>query len=67
MNDLNKLKTKRNDLLQQRADALDAATKKYSDGDMTGYNADMEKVKGYKYFGKWSDVNKVDRKKLRTR
>ena len=47
MNDLNKLKTKRNDLLQQRADALDAATKKYSDGDMTGYNADMEKVKGY--------------------
>ena len=47
MNDLNTLKTKRNDLLQQRADALESATKKYTSGDMTGYNADMETVKGY--------------------
>lgn len=47
MKDLNTLKTKRNDLLQQRADALESATEKYSAGDMTGYNADMETVKGY--------------------
>lgn len=47
MNNLNTLKTKWNDLLQKRADALDAATKKYDSGDMTGYNADMETVKGY--------------------
>lgn len=47
MNDLNKLKIKRNDLLQSRADALESATKKYEAGDMTGYKADMEKVKGF--------------------
>lgn len=47
MKNLNTLKTKRNDLLQQRADALEAATKKYEAGDMTGYNADMETVKGF--------------------
>lgn len=45
--DLNALKIKRNDLLQQRADALETATKKYSAGDMTGYNTDMETVKGF--------------------
>ena len=47
MKNLNTLKTKRSDLLQQRADALDAATKKYSVGDMNGYSADMETVKGF--------------------
>lgn len=47
MNDLNTLKTKRNDLLQKRADALESAAKKYESGDMTGYNTDMETVKGY--------------------
>lgn len=47
MNDLNKLKSKKNDLLQSRADALESATKKYEVGDMTGYNADMDKVKGF--------------------
>lgn len=47
MNDLNTLKTKRNDLLQQRADALEAATKKYNAGDLPGHNAEMEKVKGF--------------------
>lgn len=47
MNDLNTLKTKRNDLLQQRADTLESATKKYNAGDMTGYSADMETVKGF--------------------
>ena len=45
--DLNALKTKRTDLLQQRADALEAATKKYTAGDMTGYNTEMENVKGF--------------------
>lgn len=47
MKDLNTLHIKRNDLLQKRADALEAATKKYTAGDMTGYSADMEKVKGF--------------------
>ncbi|MGM9669725.1 MAG: phage major capsid protein [Faecousia sp.] len=47
MNNLNTLITKRTDLLQKRADALEAATKKYNSGDMTGYDADMETVKGY--------------------
>ena len=45
--DLNELKTKRTDLLQQRANALDAAAKKYSAGDMTGYDAEMATVKGF--------------------
>lgn len=45
--DLNALKTKRTDLLQQRADALEAATKKYTAGDMAGYNTEMETVKGF--------------------
>ena len=44
---LNALKTKRTDLLQQRADALEAATKKYAAGDMAGYNTEMETVKGF--------------------
>lgn len=47
MKNLDTLKTKRNDLLQQRADALDHATKAYESGDMTGYDADMERVKGF--------------------
>jgi len=45
--DLNALKTKKTDLLQQRADSLDEAAKKYAAGDMTGYNAAMETVKGF--------------------
>ena len=45
--DLNALKTKKTDLLQQRADSLDDAAKKYSAGDMTGYNPAMETVKGF--------------------
>ena len=45
--DLNALKTKRTDLLQQRADTLDAATKKYTAGDVTGYNAEMETIKDF--------------------
>lgn len=47
MKNLNTLKSKRTDLLQQRADALESATKKYEAGDMTGYNADMETVKDF--------------------
>lgn len=45
MNDKNKLLQQRNDLMQTRADHLEVATKAYTDGDMTGYNAAMEKVK----------------------
>lgn len=44
--DLNALKTKRTDLLQQRAVALESAIKKYEAGDMDGYNAIMETIKG---------------------
>lgn len=47
MKNLNALKTKRNDLLQQRADALESAAKAYEVGNMTGYEADMVKVKGF--------------------
>lgn len=47
MNDKNKLLQKRVDLQQRRADQLEAATKAYNGGDMTGYNAAMEKVKGF--------------------
>lgn len=47
MKDLNTLKTKRNDLLQQRADALESAIKKYNAGDTTGYDADMATVKDF--------------------
>ena len=45
--DLNALKTKRTDLLQQRTTALESAAKKYEAGDMDGYNAAMETVKGF--------------------
>lgn len=45
--DLNTLKSKRNDMLQQRADALESAAKAYEGGNMTGYEADMVKVKGF--------------------
>lgn len=44
MNEKNELLKKRYDLQQTRADHLDVATKAYNDGDMTGYNAAMEKV-----------------------
>ena len=47
LNDKNKLLQKRNDIQQNRADLLDAATKAFTSGDMTAYNAAMEKVKGY--------------------
>ena len=47
MKNLNTLKSKRNDLLQQRADALESAAKAYEVGNMTGYEADMAKVKSY--------------------
>lgn len=46
-NDKNKLYQQRTDLLQHRADDLDAATKAYDSGDTAAYNAAMEKVKGY--------------------
>lgn len=44
MTDKNKLLQKRYDLQQTRADHLQVATKAYDAGDMTGYNAAMEKV-----------------------
>lgn len=44
---LNALKTKRNDLLQQRADALDAANKAYTGGNTADYESNMTKVKGF--------------------
>ena len=47
LNDKNKLLQKRTDIQQNRADLLDAATKAFTSGDMTAYNAAMEKVKGY--------------------
>lgn len=47
MKNLNTLKSKRNDLLQQRADALESAAKAYEIGNMTGYEADMAKVKSF--------------------
>lgn len=47
MKNLNTLKTKRNDLLQQRADALESAAKAYEDGNTAGYESDMAKVKGF--------------------
>lgn len=47
MKNLNALKTKRNDLLQQRADALDAANKAYTEGNSTDYESNMTKVKGF--------------------
>lgn len=47
MNDKNKLLQKRVDLQQRRADQLEAATKAYNNGDMTGYDAALEKVKGF--------------------
>lgn len=45
--DLNALKAKRTDLLQQRTTALETAAKKYEAGDMEGYTAAMETVKGF--------------------
>lgn len=45
--DLNALKVKRTDLLQQRTAALESAAKKYEAGDMDGYNTAMESVKGF--------------------
>lgn len=47
MKNLNNMKMKRNDILQQRADALESAAKHYEAGNMTAYQADMDKVKGY--------------------
>lgn len=47
MKNLNTLKAKRNDLLQQRADALESAAKAYEGGNMASYEADMAKVKGF--------------------
>ncbi len=47
MKNLNALKTKRNDLLQQRADALDAANTAYSGGNTADYESNMTKVKGF--------------------
>lgn len=47
LNDKNKLLQKRNDLQQNRADQLEAATKAFSNGEMNAYNAAMEKVKNY--------------------
>lgn len=47
MKNLNALKTTRNDLLQQRADALESAAKAYETGDMSGYDAGMAKVKSF--------------------
>lgn len=43
----NKLLQKKNDLMQQRADQLDAAAKSYDGGDTAGYEAAMSKVEGY--------------------
>lgn len=45
--DKNKLLQRRVDLQQRRADSLDTASKAYEGGDMEGYKAAMEKVKGF--------------------
>lgn len=47
MKNLNALKTKRTDLLQQRANALETAIKAYDSGDTPTYNSEMAKVKAY--------------------
>lgn len=47
MENKNKLLMQRNDLMQRRADSLEAATKALSGGDQSGYDAAMEQVKGY--------------------
>lgn len=44
---LDTLKTKRNDLLQQRTSALESATKHYESGNMTDYDASMKTVKDF--------------------
>ena len=47
MKNLNALKAKRNDLLQQRADALDAANTAYTGGNAADYESNMTKVKNF--------------------
>lgn len=47
MKNKNKLLQKRNDIQQSRADALDLAAKAYTDGDTSGYDTHMAKVKAY--------------------
>lgn len=47
MNDKNTLLQKRIDLQQRRTDQLEAATKAFNSGDMTGYEKAMEQVTGY--------------------
>lgn len=55
--DLNALKTKRTDLLQQRTAALETATKKYEAGDMAAYNTAMDTVKGFN--GQLDELNRL--------
>lgn len=55
--DLNALKAKRTDLLQQRTAALESAAKKYEAGDMDGYNTAMESVKGFN--GQVENLNSI--------